>query len=149
VILGSVDYYAQNYTAPGERENAIGATAAHELLHAITGLPDETIATAPSSPDILTADLALRLGLQDGVMFSLTNSVPSLYSKLSIAQAERLYSVCMKLQAPQSGGARGGGGFSVGGFDDNWWFWFLELKNSTWVPEQDPPGEVIQTGGHN
>jgi hypothetical protein len=119
------------------------------LLHAITGLPDETIATAPSSPDILTADLALSLGLQDGVMFSLTSSTPSLYSKLSTAQAERLYSICTKFQAPKSGGAGGGGGFDASGFDNNWWFWYLEFKNSTWVPQQDPPGEVIQTGGHN
>jgi hypothetical protein len=139
VYVGSVSYYAQKY-ARGQINNAIGATAAHELLHAITGLPDETLTTAPSSPDILTADLAMSLGLQDEVMFSLTSSAPSLYSKLSTAQADRLYSICKKLQAPKSVGAGGGGGggFNASGSNDNWWFWYVEFLNGQPQPTPKP-----------
>jgi len=138
VYVGSVDYFSQNYSPAGQ-QLAVGTTAAHELLHAVTGLPDEGVADAPSIPDILTADLAQRMGLQDSVMFSLTEPIPSMYSKLSTQQANLLYSVCMKLERPSTASSGGGGGvYSGGGPDGNWWFWYLEFLNGQPQPEPKP-----------
>jgi hypothetical protein len=54
------------------------------------------------------------------------------------AQADRLYSVCMKLKAPKSVGAGGGGGFNASGSNDKWWFWYVEFLNGQPPPTPKP-----------
>jgi hypothetical protein len=49
---------------------------------------------------------------------------------------------------PAPASASGGGGVYSDPFGKAW-FWMMEYINAWWTPPVQPPGEVMQVGGHN